>query len=284
MESTKECGETQASCQNMFCSEHEFCGEKNSRWDSACLCRAIFASKYRPTKQFGEPTMCQNQKATLTLAACLLEESGIDYNNLQLNDESCVGHMDRETHMVTFSFDNVYSCGTVVKYNGSRIIYHNTIKTMENTDSGIINRHEDLHLDFSCHYLQPDVQSMAIQIKDSSVVQELVAGEWRYNLSMIVYTDEARTQAVTPDTQINLDQRVYIEMKVDGLDEKLCPNPADRTIRVMNNGLGLSSYFSFNIFQFSHRAGNIYLHCQTLLCLNQENSCAPVVSMTTECP
>ncbi|XP_072301112.1 uncharacterized protein [Eucyclogobius newberryi] len=297
------CGKTQASCQDKYCSVHEFCGEKYNGWESVCLCRAIFASKYRPTNTFGEPTVCKDHKATLTLAGCLLEENGIDYNVLHMNNESCVGQIDNETHMVKFSFDKTNTCGTVVKSNGSKINYHNTIKTWNSSNFGIITRHEEVHLDVSCHYMQPSVKSLAIRIKESSVIQELVSGQWRYNLSMIVYSDEARRHTVTPDTELDLGQRIYIEMEVDGLDDNVlslvvdscwatsvpspkstlkysivgngCPNPSDKSVTVINNGLKLSSYFSFSLFQFSGRAGNIYLHCKTMLCVNQENSCVP---------
>ncbi|XP_020775894.2 alpha-tectorin-like [Boleophthalmus pectinirostris] len=301
------CDETQASCQNMYCSEHEFCGEKKNGYESGCLCRAIFASKYKPMNTFGEPTVCKDNTATLTMAGCLLMESGIDYKVLHMNNESCVGQMDNETHMVTFSFDKINTCGTVVKSNGSKIIYHNSIKTWNSSNFGIITRHEEVHLDFSCHYVQPAVKSLAIRIRDSSVRQELTAGEWTYNLSMTVYTDKGHKHAVTPDTEINLDQTVYLQLEIDGLDEKLlslvvdscwastepspnsslkysligngCPNPVDKSVKVINNGQGLSSDFSFNMFQFIGRAGNIYLHCKTMLCISQENSCAKVDSM-----
>lgn len=297
------CADTKQSCQDKYCSEHEFCGVKRNGWESSCLCRAIFASKYRPANRFGEPTLCKDHKATLILAICLLEEKGIDYSILHMNDESCVGQMDNETHMVTFSFDNVNSCGTLVKSNNSEIIYHNTIKTRNSADFGDISRHEDAHLDFSCLYMQPDVKSLAISIKDSSVMQELRSGQWRYTLSMNIYTDAARTQSITPDTEISLDQRVYIQLAIDGLDENLlvlvidscwatpepsanssrkyrlvgngCPNPADKSIGVVDNGLGVSSYFYFSMFQFTGVQREVYLHCKTALCVKQEDSCAP---------
>ncbi|XP_068586064.1 von Willebrand factor-like [Cebidichthys violaceus] len=36
-----------ASCLDQYCSDHEFCGEKLGK--RSCLCRALFASKYKPT-------------------------------------------------------------------------------------------------------------------------------------------------------------------------------------------------------------------------------------------
>lgn len=294
-----QCDNIQDSCLDKYCSDHEFCGKKRNGWETGCQCRGIFASKYRSANMFGEPTLCKDHKATLALAACLLEEKGIDYNALHMNDESCVGQMDNETHMVTFGFDNIKSCGTVVKSNNSEIIYQNTIKTRNSAN--FITRHDDMHIDFSCLYMQPDVKSLAISIKDSSVMQELVSGQWRYNLSMNAFTDAALTHAITPSTELRLDQRVFVELAIDGLDEKHlslvidscwatpepsvnsiqkynliengCPNPKDKTIDVVRNGLGVSSFFYFNIFQFTGGAREAYLHCKTVLCVKQEDSC-----------
>lgn len=57
-----------------------------------------------------------------------------------------------------------------------------------------------------------------------------------------------------------------------------CPNPADHTVKVQGNGLGTSNSFSFNMFQFSGKVGDIYLHCKLELCPKHSNSCAPVSS------
>lgn len=62
----------------------------------------------------GEPTVCEQKSALVTLANCLLEDQGIDYSVLHLNDQACKGEMDNMTHMVTFSFDSSDTCGTVV--------------------------------------------------------------------------------------------------------------------------------------------------------------------------
>lgn len=62
----------------------------------------------------GEPTICTQKSASVTLAKCLLEDKGIDYSVLHLNDQACKGEMDNLTHMVTFSFNSSNTCGTVV--------------------------------------------------------------------------------------------------------------------------------------------------------------------------
>uniref|UniRef100_A0AAV2JZX2 ZP domain-containing protein n=1 Tax=Knipowitschia caucasica TaxID=637954 RepID=A0AAV2JZX2_KNICA len=283
------CAETHATCQEMYCSEHEFCGEKHNGWESG----------------WG-PTRCRGLGATLTMATCLLEERGVDYNTLHMNDQSCVGRVDNVTHMVTFSFDEINTCGSVVKSNGSNIIYENSIKTQNSSNFGIITRHEDAQVQLSCHIEQPDTQSVGIRVKDSSVMMEMESGEWKYNLTMTVFMDEDHKKLLTSDMEIEVDQRLYLELAADGLDEKLlslvldscwatpepspksslkygivgggCPNPQDKSVTITNNGEGLSVDLSFSMFQFTSRSGNVYLHCQATLCVNEEGPCAPVVS------
>lgn len=61
----------------------------------------------------GEPTVCGRKSASVNLANCLLEDQGIDYSVLHLNDPACKGNMDNLTHMVTFNFNSI-TCGAVV--------------------------------------------------------------------------------------------------------------------------------------------------------------------------
>uniref|UniRef100_A0A8D0CQ78 ZP domain-containing protein n=1 Tax=Sander lucioperca TaxID=283035 RepID=A0A8D0CQ78_SANLU len=233
-----------AFCQDRFCSAHEFCGE-NIGGKPRSMCRAIFASKYRSTSTFGEPTVCEQKSASVTLANCLLEEKNIDYSVLHLNDPACKAEMDNLTHMVTFHFDSSNTCGTVVMANSSQIIYKNTIMTQNISTFGLINRHSPVHIDFSCYYSQPDIQVVGVRY----VAQEL---------SPFHYQEKT-------DTYLRYDLII-----------KGCPNPADQTVKVEGNGLGMSNNFSFNTFQFYGQTGDVYLHCRLELCATQSNACAPV--------
>uniref|UniRef100_A0A8C9ZER3 ZP domain-containing protein n=1 Tax=Sander lucioperca TaxID=283035 RepID=A0A8C9ZER3_SANLU len=291
-------------CMELYCSDNEFCGEKHG--ETQCFCRALFASKYTSTNSLGDPTVCMENSATLTLAGCLLSAKNIDYTTLHLIDESCKGHMDNEAHMVTFSFDSNNTCGTeVMSNNKSQIIYQNTIM-MQNSSTDVITRHDQVMIDFSCLYTKPDIRSVSFKIKDSSVVEEIVSGIWNYTLMMKAYTDASFMNIVGPDTELVLDQKVWVELMTVGLDDNMvsivtdscwatnqpspdgslrynliingCPNPADHTVKVQGNGLGTSNAFSFNMFQFSGKVGDIYLHCKLELCPKHGNSCAPSCS------
>ncbi|XP_026225005.1 alpha-tectorin-like [Anabas testudineus] len=292
--STIGCSPPQAFCQDRICSAHEFCGD-NTDGGTRCFCRALFADKYSSTGALGDPAVCSKNSASLDLVGCLLEDRNIDYSALNLKNQTCRGQMDELTHMVTFSFNSTNTCGAVVKANNSQIIYENTIMK-QSSSSEVISRKNQVYIDFSCFYIQPDIKSASFRIKYSSVIPNIKFGPWDYTLTMKSYTDAAYTEVL-------LDQKIWVEIKTDGLDGRViavvtdfcwatnepspnstlrydliknsCPNPADQTVRVQGNGLGTSNYFSFNMFQFSGHSGDVYLHCKVQLCVKQNNNCVP---------
>ncbi|XP_028249596.1 uncharacterized protein LOC114426408 [Parambassis ranga] len=293
----------QGICPDRFCSEHEFCGQDSLSGETRCLCRAIFASKYKPTSSFGEPTICQGTSASLTLANCLLEDGGIDYTVLHLNDQSCKGKMDNLTHMVTFSFNNINPCGTVITANNSQIIYKNIIKSQNVSLFGLITHHDSVHMDFSCYYNQPEEKSLAIRLKHRDVFKQMISGAWSYNLTMKAYTSSDLANAIDTSTEMYLNEQLWVELKTEGLggetiavvtdscwatdqpspNGKLrydlitngCPNPTDQSVKVEGNGLGTSNHFSFRTFQFSGSTGDVYLHCSVQLCVKEGDTCIP---------
>ncbi|MEQ2263991.1 hypothetical protein XENORESO_016844, partial [Xenotaenia resolanae] len=159
-----------AFCQDRTCSDHEFCGEKSAGGETRCFCRAIFASKYRKINSLGDPPVCSQNSASLSLVGCLLEDKGIDYSVLQLKEPTCRGQIDKQTHMVTFSFNSANLCGSEITNNNSQVIYKNTIMS-QNLSSGGIAHQDQVYIDFSCIQTQPDIQTAVFRIKSSSVVQ-----------------------------------------------------------------------------------------------------------------
>ncbi|KAJ4919664.1 hypothetical protein JOQ06_011207 [Pogonophryne albipinna] len=281
------------------CSDHEFCGEEFN--STRCFCRALFASKYNATQSLGDPTVCRQDSASVVLAGCLLDDKGIDFSTLHLKDPSCKGHMDPQSHLVTFSFNSSAPCGTEVMRNNSQIFYENSI--MSSNSSSVITRSDQFQIDFSCKNTEPEVRSESFRIKDRSVVQQLVSGEWNYTLTMSSFSDASLLQPVGADTEILLNQKVWLQLEVVGLDANMvaividscwatnqaspdsslrydlisngCPNPADDTVQMQGNGQGTSSVFSFNMFEFSGGSSEIYLHCKLELCPTQGQDCTP---------
>nr|XP_061799782.1 uromodulin-like [Nerophis lumbriciformis] len=288
----------QALCQDKYCSEHEYCGEGYDG-QTHCLCRAIFASDYRATEKFGEPMVCSHSSALVDMYCCLLEEKGIDYTKLHLNDESCKGDVNKETHMVRFNFNRDNTCGAIIKANTTKITYQNVIATPK--FSTVVTRFNKLLMDFSCHFDQPDLEGLAIRMIDSPVIKHFTSGEWNYSLTMAAYTDPERTQHIERNKEVRLNQKIWVEVKSFGLDGGAislvtescwatnqsasegslryeliiegCPNTADGTINIEGNGEGASNYFSFNAFKFSDNNNEMFLHCRVELCVQQGDSC-----------
>ncbi|XP_061566435.1 alpha-tectorin-like [Cololabis saira] len=300
--SDKQCSTPQISCEDNPCSDHEFCGLVSGI--PTCLCRSIFASKYRQSSnKLGDATICTGESASLTLVGCLLAEKGLDYSVFHLNNPECTGDMDEDSHMVTFSFDND-NCGTEVEKEEGKVSYKNTIQSTSSSSSNVITRHNEVNIDFSCVHVEPDVKTMSFTIKDSSVSQEVTSGTFSYKVTMNAYTDADHTQAV--DSEVLLDQTIWVKLTSDGLDENLvvmeidscwatgqeesdsdvkydlikdgCANKADKTVQVEGNGEGTSSSFSFSMFEFTASSTDVYLHCQIHLCVKDDtdsDKCLP---------
>lgn len=60
----------------------------------------------------GDPAVCTQSSASLSLAICLLESKGVDYTSLHLKDQRCRGRVNAKSHMVTFGFSLNNTCGT----------------------------------------------------------------------------------------------------------------------------------------------------------------------------
>ncbi|XP_078791952.1 alpha-tectorin-like isoform X2 [Oryzias latipes] len=293
------CHHPEPICQDK-CSDHEFCGDIHGNTD--CRCRAIYASQYTEQNRLGGPTVCKDNTASLTLVGCLLKENGIDYNHLHLNDKTCTGVMDPESHMLEFSFSSD-SCGTEVMTNNSQVIFTNAVVTRDSS-SDLITRQDKVYIEFSCSHPAPELQNVAFNILDNSVEVVLESGEWHYNLTMKAYSDAAQTQLLGPKSDVRLNQKIWIVLETNGLDAEVvsvvtdscwatsgnspsssprydlitdgCANAEDGTVQVMGNGEGTSNSFSFNMFEFSGKEpSEVYLHCQLQLCLNKNNICEP---------
>ncbi|XP_072314799.1 alpha-tectorin-like [Eucyclogobius newberryi] len=286
-------------CSASGCHEHkcidgnEFCG-LSVGGEPKCFCRSSYAAPFRAQNTLGDNTMCASKSASVSLVGCLLEERGVDISSLHLNDPSCSGVHDPNTNRVTFTFSDTDNCAANVSINGNKIVYSNTI--MSNESSGIISRDDQLYIEFSCAYVQPQVQTMSFKILDSSVVKVIDAGEWTYVFNMMAFTDGALTSAVDSSSELTLDQEVWVQAKASDVDEKLMalvidrcwatpennPNanmkynlikngcPGDDTVAVVSNGASLKSVFSFRVFQFVGSEADVFLHCDTKLCLKSD--------------
>uniref|UniRef100_A0A672QKQ0 Uncharacterized LOC107595185 n=1 Tax=Sinocyclocheilus grahami TaxID=75366 RepID=A0A672QKQ0_SINGR len=287
-------------CSELSCSEDERCGMKNGVY--GCLCEKNHHRQRQRHDSFDFSETCESSSGSLSVSRCQLFEAGFPADLLHLNDPSCKGTV--RNGRVEFHFDNdELICGTNLVANGTHFIYSNFILGTPRSE-GLISREKILKLSFSCVYPQTQTLSMNAEINplESIVHKTLPAGEGRYQVRMIPYEDDEFTRPFTGKVDAELDQKMNVEVRVEGVDSRQfasvmdtcwatpvndpdyslrwdlivteCPNPNDDTVELLQNGVSTSSRFSFRMFIFTANSTKLYLHCAVHLCLLSSNHCS----------
>ena len=64
-----------------------------------------------------------------------------------------------------------------------------------------------------------DWMCVCVCVLYSSVVVDLVSGEWAYTLSIKTYSDASFNTAVEDSTDLQLDERIWVKLETTGLDD-----------------------------------------------------------------
>ncbi|XP_073723308.1 uncharacterized protein [Misgurnus anguillicaudatus] len=290
-------------CSALNCTEDEWCGEMNGVY--GCFCNKNQTRSDPDSFDFFET--CESSTGSISISRCQLFEAGYSAHGLHLNDPSCRGII--QNGRVEFSFDNNgHTCGTNLVANGTHIIYENFILGAPRSSEGLISRERILQISFSCVYPQTQTLSMIeINPLESVVHKTLPAGHGMYQVRMIPYQDVGFSQPFNGSVNAELNQEIFVEVRVDGVDSRQlvtvidtcwatpvndpdyslrwdlitgeCPNPHDNTVKLLQNGVSTSSRFSFRMFIFNSNFTKVYLHCAVHLCIQANNYCsAPCVS------
>ncbi|XP_017538296.1 alpha-tectorin-like [Pygocentrus nattereri] len=286
-------------CAELNCTADEWCGEKDGIY--GCLCNE---NNPQPRPHYYDSTeTCQSSSATMSLSRCQLFEAGFPANVLHLSDPSCRGTV--QNGRLVFHFDNDdHICGTNLTANGTHFIYNNTIQGFSDSAGGSIRRDKHLELNFSCVYkLSQIITTDTILNPVQSIVSKILPdGQGMYQVRMIPYEDAAFSHPYNGTVDIVVDQKIYVEVKVQGVDSRQistvidscwatpvndrnyavrwdliinkCPNPSDISVEVLQNGVSTTARFSFKMFAFTRDNSRVYLHCAIHLCLLRDNNCA----------
>nr|XP_055061323.1 alpha-tectorin-like [Misgurnus anguillicaudatus] len=285
-------------CSELSCTEDEWCGEQNDVY--GCFCNEDYPRSEPDT--FDSHETCVSSSGSISLSRCQLFEAGFPDAILHLNDPSCRGTIRNDR--VEFGFDNDnHICGTNLVANGTHFIYQNFIMGAPDSANGLISRKRLLKLSFNCVYPQTQTLSLNMEIHplESIVHKNLPAGEGRYQVRMIPFQDAEFTQPYTGSVDTELNQQIFVEVRVDGVDYRQfslvidtcwatpvndpdyslrwnlivgeCPNPNDKTVALLQNGVSTSSRFTFRMFTFDGNFTDIYLHCGVHLCLLSSTQC-----------
>ncbi|XP_059181151.1 IgGFc-binding protein-like [Centropristis striata] len=278
-------------CKELDCTEYERCGEQDGVY--GCFCDEHYS---RPNNEsYDSSITCANSSGTLSLSRCQLFEAGFHPSALHLRDDSCNGTIQDGRLVFHFNNDDQL-CGTVLRSNGTHFLYENTIQG----DQGL-----DLKLVFCCIYPLTQALSMDLGINpiESIAKKKLPSGLGHYQMRIIPFQDAGFLFPLSSSSniEIEIDQRLYVEVRTEGVDERQistivdscwatpvnnasypvrrdlivgqCPSPSDGTVEIIQNGNSTVARFSFEIFIFT-KFPSIYLHCQAHLCLLKYNNCA----------
>ncbi|CAM4711693.1 unnamed protein product [Leuciscus chuanchicus] len=286
---------THCLCSKLNCTEDESCEEEHGVY--GCFCKDNHHSSQRGSFDFIET--CESISGSMSLSRCQLFEAGFPSDILHLNDPNCRGTV--RNGRVEFYFDNNdHICGTSLVANGTHFIYDNFILG-ESGSGNIIRRGKNLRIHFSCVYSQTLSLSMDINPLESIVHRNLPAGQGTYRVRMIPYQDAEFTRPFTGSVNVELDRRIFVEVRVDGVDSHqfasvidtcwatpvndphysvrwdlivdMCPSPND-SVELLQNGVSTSSRFSFSMFMFTTNSTKVYLHCTIHLCLLSDSRCS----------
>ncbi|XP_036420923.1 alpha-tectorin-like [Colossoma macropomum] len=285
-------------CAGLSCTADEWCGEKDGIY--GCFCNEDHP---RPKlESYDSRETCESSSGTMSLSRCQLFEAGFTANILHLSDPNCNGTL--QNGRLVFHFDNDDNiCGTNLTANGTHFMYENFIQGVVDSAGGFINREKRLNLHFSCIYQLSQTLTMDTELNplQSIVHKDLPNGQGLYQVRMTPFQDAAFSHPYNGSAYIEVDQRIYVAVIVQGVDSRQiatvidscwatpvndqnfgvrwnlivnrCPNPKDITVDVYQNGVSTIGRFSFKMFAFNGYR-KVFLHCAIHLCLLQKNNCA----------
>ncbi|XP_051958180.1 uromodulin-like [Xyrauchen texanus] len=286
-------------CVELKCTDGERCGEKDGIY--GCLCN----ENHLPLNHniYDSFEICESSSGFLSLSRCQLFEDGFPAEKLHLSDSNCKGTV--QNGRVEFHFDsNDHLCGTKLMANGTHFIYENVILGEVESTQEVIRRKSHLKLPVSCIYPQSQSFSMNMHINplESILHRKIPAGQGTYKVRIVPYQDPEFSQPFTGSLNVEVDQPIFVEVAIDGIDGQQsamlidacwatpvndphydvrwdlivgeCPNPKDDTVDLLQNGVSTSGRFSFRMFTFTADSDKVFLHCSVHLCLLKNNDCS----------
>uniref|UniRef100_A0A3P8PG75 Uncharacterized protein n=1 Tax=Astatotilapia calliptera TaxID=8154 RepID=A0A3P8PG75_ASTCA len=292
-------------CEQLDCTEYEWCGKKDGVY--GCFCDEHHDRGN--SESYDSTITCASSSGTMSVSRCQLFEAGFHSDALHLRDESCNGTL--EYGRLVFHFDNDnHLCGTALRSNGTHFMYENIVQGFVDPHGSLISRQRSINLRFCCEYPLNQALSMAVGINpvESIIRKKIATGQGQYSMRMIPFQDPGFRFPFSSDTniQMEIDQRLYVAVRTEGVDQSqistildscwatptdlssvflqfflimnsaaLCPNEADGTVELIQNGISTEARFSFRMFTFTNYS-SIYLHCNVHLCLLRHNNCTAV--------
>ncbi|XP_034031410.1 zona pellucida glycoprotein d [Thalassophryne amazonica] len=257
--------------------------------------------------------MCGKDYIAIRVLEDFFKYYGVPLESLHLPNNSC--RAQREVidgipyYMSRISKDKYLSCGgQPLKKNLTHISYSLSLQSDPQEINKTIIRQPIIKMEYTCIY--PYVRTVSLPFPVIPVSSETVmrVEEHDVTIQMQLYTDYTYTESYTATPTIALGDKVYVEVTepadfflvrlndcwatqsskptdTDGLVHYLirngCTSDHSVTFNVTSgtstNGESSTVRYNFNMFRFTVKPHDVYLHCTVQLCDPDDNaSCKPI--------
>ncbi|OCT61621.1 hypothetical protein XELAEV_18047649mg [Xenopus laevis] len=224
----------------------------------------------------------------------------VDINNVHLLDRRCLANVVDDKVCIDWPIGS-YVCGTTVEITDTHVTYKN-IMFLQPDPSYVIYR-EEYRFNVSCKFPLDMLTSLGTVLYPIIVIITIpVEGYGEFKVGMAVYKDVSFTTPYDSDVFLSTHSMLYVGVFIydDYLNEfnlvmkkcyatptpnpndavkydiikEGCPNSADKTIRILENGESSKGKFEVQMFKFIGDYSRVYLHCEVYLC-HKSKSCKP---------
>ncbi|XP_041439813.1 uromodulin [Xenopus laevis] len=269
---------------------------------NSCICnKTMYSTIGKPPT----PVIQCSNTMILSMPKCQLERDRYNSTSLHLMDSACHLHDETVDNLAQMVYNWTLKngeCGNSIIVNSTHVTYANQLFVY--AQNSIITSRNNATVNFSCTYPLNMSTSLNFPLKTvfGSAEISIPGGEGKLSIIMSVYTDAAFSQHVTADTQLTVDQPVYVSVwmpslqsfsvkvtniyatetsdssvgtKVYLLQNGCKPDGVGADIMsTLQNGNNTESRFLMKVFKFT-TTSSVYLFADVTIC---DGTCIPVCS------
>ncbi|XP_029474944.1 uromodulin-like [Rhinatrema bivittatum] len=279
------------------CAQDEECRVVDHTWD--CHCKEV-ADAPSDTSQLTSGVTCGDAALTVTLSKCLLERLGLRSHLANPAGPDCAGHREVVNGTSTIRITwKTGECGTrVMRKNETHVTFSNTLYLTSTRGSPASSK----EIPLSCDY--PFNMQYDVELSSNPVQSSVTVGDATVTLALFkndTFTDPYEEGELLVRSDMPVYVGVYIqngmwrkdavvmkncystpsanpgEMTKHFYIQDRCPNGADPSVTVTDNGKSHQAGFAGILFAQNSDEDSAFLHCAVQLCTpTRGESCVPI--------